>query len=125
MTELDDYKSNANFFAVVASLVYFFANAKFLPRMQAGKRFRWDYDFIERGEAKEGYVYGMTDLDDDFGRVPGDGDEMWSLGTSSSVSSGGRSPAGMRSPIDGNEDEWEGETLSGGSEGEKMRSTFN
>jgi len=103
----------------VASLVYFFANAKFLPRLQAGKRFRWDYDFVERGEAKEGYVYGMTDLDDDFGRVPGEGDEMWSLGTSSSVSSGGRSPAGMRSPIDGNgEEEWEGETLSGGSDGE-------
>lgn len=107
----------------VACLCYFFAKAKFLPRIQPNKMFRWDYDFIERGEAKEGYAYGLTDLDDDdFRHIPGvDNDDMWSLGTSSSVSSASRSPIGL-SPVDGTEEgheSWEGETLAGGSDGER------
>lgn len=84
--------------------------------MQADKMFRWDYDYTEVGEAQEDYAYGLTDLDDDFRHLPSD-NEDWSLGSSSSYSSGARSPsAGFRSPVDDHEG-WEGETLASGSSG--------
>ena len=82
--------------------------------------FRWDYDFVEIGESSSGFSYGgLADGDDDEFRHGGDGaEDMWSLGTSSSVnSSASRSPIGMRSPVD--DDGWEGETLAGGSDGER------
>jgi len=84
--------------------------------MQADKTFRWDYDYIEIGEAQDTYSYGLTDLDDDFHPFMGDSGDEWSQGSSSSFSAGNRSPsAGLRSPVDDPE-AWEGETLASGSE---------
>lgn len=121
-------------FCLVAGICYFISAAKFLPRLQPGKLYRWDYDYIELGEesAQEGYAYGLTDLDDDeenfqqrqhFAAAES-GDE-WSLGSSSSYSAEGmqqgrRSPessVGLRSPVDDPE-AWEGETLASGSDPE-------
>lgn len=81
--------------------------------------FRWDYDFVETGEAKEGYAYGLTDLDDDFRPNDVAEGDAWSLGSTSSYATDDRSPTiGLRSPVDDAET-WEGETLASGSDGEK------
>ena len=83
--------------------------------MQPDKFFRWDYDYVEHGEAREGYAYGLTDLDDDFRHIESE-TEAWSLGSSSSFTSGERSPSvSLRSPVDDVEG-WEGETLASGSD---------
>ena len=76
---------------------------------------RWDYDYVEIGEKQDDYAYGLTDLDDDFRHYSSD-HEDWSLGSSSSFSSGARSPsAGFRSPVDEHEG-WEGDTLASSSD---------
>lgn len=102
--------------SMLAAMTYFITKGKFLPRLQPGKMFRWDYDYVEVGEAKEGHSYGLTDLDDNFHPTSADSDE-WTIGSSSSVASSSRSPSvGMRSPVD---DNWEGETLASDSEYQK------
>lgn len=73
--------------SLLAGVVFFFAKSRFLPRMQTGKRFRWDYDYIKLGEETSDYGYGLADLD---GSHP-DSDE-WTIGSSSSISSGSLSP---------------------------------
>lgn len=104
--------------SMLAGICFFSAKAKFLPRLQQGKMFRWDYDYVERGEIQESYAYGLTELDDDFRNVTSDTDE-WSLGSSASFSSGERSPSvGLQSPIEGSEG-WEGETLASNSDHER------
>ncbi len=72
--------------SLLAGVVYFFAKSHFLPRLQPDKIFRWDYDYVEIGEAHTGYGYlaGFDGLDEQ-------GDE-WTMGSSSSVSSGSMSP---------------------------------
>ena len=104
----------------MSGIVYFNAKAKFLPRLQPGKTFRWDYDYVEVGEVREGYAYGLTDLDEDtFHPANVDSDE-WTIGSSSSVhSSASRSPSmnGGRSPTEGGS-MWDGETLASQSDGE-------
>jgi len=68
------------------------------------KKSRWEYDYVEVGEgpdAATGYEYGLTVLDD-FRHESGD---EWTIGSSSSVSSG------SRSPVDESQSSWEGETL--------------
>lgn len=67
------------------------------------KAFRWDYDYVEFGEAPSGgYEYGLTTLDIDFRN---DSSDEWTVGSSSSISSG------SRSPVDESSSNWEGETL--------------
>lgn len=85
---------------ILAAVAFYFAKARFLPRVQPGKRFRWDYDYIERGSGSDDEGY---DLDHFKGHMHADSDE-WTVGSSSSVSSGSLSPT---------EDQhlWEGETL--------------
>lgn len=105
--------------AMLSAAAYFIAKGKFLPRQQPGKMFRWDYDYVEVGESKDGYAYGLTDLEDDFHPAGGDSDE-WTIGSSSSVASSSRSPSvGMRSPVD---DTWEGDTLASASDSEYQKS---
>lgn len=106
--------------AMLSAIAYFIAKGNFLPRMQPGKLFRWDYDYVEIGEAKEeDHVYGLTDLDDQFRPGIIDSDE-WTIGSSSSVASSSRSPSvGMRSPTD---ESWEGDTLASTSDNEHQKS---
>jgi membrane-associated phospholipid phosphatase len=73
--------------SLLAGVVFFFAKSRFLPRVQPGKRFRWDYDYIEVGEDPNEHGYNLADLD---GAHP-DSDE-WTIGSSSSISSGSLSP---------------------------------
>lgn len=98
----------------VAGTAYFFARAKFLPRVQTDKEFRWDYDYVEIGDPQDG-GYSMLDIYEEF-HPQNDSDE-WTIGSSSSYSSGGRSPsAGTRSPVDDAQSLWEGDTLASDNE---------
>jgi len=95
--------------ASVAAVIFFVAKSKFLPRQQPDKMFRWDYDFTEIGEDPAEQGYALADPDEG----PQDADE-WTIGSSSSYSSG------SRSPVDDN-DKWEGETLGSHSDTEAQR----
>jgi len=88
---------------IIAGVAFFIAKAHFLPQIQMDKSWRWEYDYVEYGEAHTvEYEYGLTDLDrHDFRH---DIDE-WTVGSSSSISSG------SRSPVDDGQSSWEGETL--------------
>lgn len=90
--------------AIIAAIAFYIAKTNFLPRVQMDKSWRWDYDYVEKGDAPIGaYEYGLSILEgDEFGH--GSSDE-WTIGSSSSVSSG------SRSPIDETQSSWEGETL--------------
>ena len=70
-----------------AGIVFFFAKSRFLPRTQPGKRFRWDYDYIECGESHEAYAYDVASQD-----KPNPDSDEWTIGSSSSISSGSLSP---------------------------------
>lgn len=80
------------------------AKSNWLPRIQPDKEFRWDYDYIEIGDAPAGYAYGLADIDMDFHHGTSFGDE-WTVGSSSSISSG------SISPVDENNSIWDEETL--------------
>ncbi|CAG8951730.1 hypothetical protein HYFRA_00005530 [Hymenoscyphus fraxineus] len=88
----------------LAAIAFYIAKTNFLPRIQDDKFFRWDYDYVELGDAPtvDGYEYGLTVLDRDFHN---DSSDEWTVGSSSSVSSG------SRSPVDETGSSWEGETL--------------
>lgn len=87
--------------------------------MQPDKATRWDYDYVEIGEstvASDTYGYALASLYEDFPLGQSDSDE-WTIGSSSSISSRGRSPStGGRSSAEGSL--WEGETLAGASDSE-------
>ena len=88
----------------LAAIAFYIARANFLPRVQMDKNFRWEYDYVEIGEgpsAGAGYEYGLTVLDD----FRHDSSDEWTIGSSSSISSG------SRSPVDENQSSWEGDTL--------------
>jgi len=104
---------------VVAALAYFIAKGNFLPRLQPGKMFRWDYDYVEVGEVQDGTAYGLTDLEIDTYHATGHADsDEWTIGSSSSYASS-RSPSihDSRSPT-GEESGWDAETLAGQSDNE-------
>ncbi|KAL4778751.1 hypothetical protein BJX76DRAFT_122636 [Aspergillus varians] len=73
---------------LIAAISFYFAKTRFLPRVQLDKTFRWDYDYVEFGESAVEYGYGSASYDGDFNH---DSDE-WTVGSSSSVSSGSLSP---------------------------------
>jgi membrane-associated phospholipid phosphatase len=73
---------------LLAAITFYFAKTRFLPRVQLDKTFRWDYDYVEFGESALEYGYGLASYDGDFNL---DSDE-WTVGSSSSVSSGSLSP---------------------------------
>ncbi|KAI9822318.1 MAG: Aureobasidin resistance protein Aur1 [Pycnora praestabilis] len=105
--------SEANLLAV-AGVVFFVVKANFLPRTQMDKLFRWDYDYTEIGELPSGYQYGLADINTNFHPMPSDSDE-WTVGSSSSISSG------SISPVDESQSIWEGETLASHSDSELGR----
>ncbi|KAI7517527.1 hypothetical protein KC331_g21654, partial [Hortaea werneckii] len=121
--------------SLISATAFFIVKSHSLPRIQPGKLFRWDYDYVERGddaddlaldEAEYHNPYMLSDLDE-YSPNPttapahhhrhGDSDE-WTLGSSSSYSSSAsREPStGMRSPVTG--DEWDGDTLASASDTE-------
>ena len=71
----------------MAGIIFYVVKSKFLPRQQRDKMFRWDYDYIEVGEDPVEKGYELAALD----ASPDDADE-WTIGSSSSISSGSRSP---------------------------------
>ncbi|KAL2826990.1 hypothetical protein BDW59DRAFT_59182 [Aspergillus cavernicola] len=73
---------------LLAATSFYFAKTRFLPRVQLDKTFRWDYDYVEFGESALEYGYNLASYDGDFNV---DSDE-WTVGSSSSVSSGSLSP---------------------------------
>ena len=96
------------FVCLVAGVVFYVAKAKFLPRLQSDKMFRWDYDYVEVGDVPLADSYALTELD---ANCHPDSDE-WTVGSSSSVSSG------SVSPVDESQSLWEGETLASHSDSE-------
>lgn len=97
--------------SLLAGVVFYFAKARFLPRVQSDKFLRWDYDFVEVGDSSAEYGYGLAGLDKELNV---DSDE-WTVGSSSSISSG------SLSPVDENQSLWEGETLVSHSDHETPR----
>ncbi|KAL4884672.1 hypothetical protein BJY04DRAFT_168755 [Aspergillus karnatakaensis] len=73
---------------LLAAISFYFAKTRFLPRVQLDKTYRWDYDYVEYGESAVEYGYDLGSYDGDFNL---DSDE-WTVGSSSSVSSGSLSP---------------------------------
>lgn len=99
--------------SLIAAIFFYVAKTNFLPRRQPDKTFRWDYDYVEYGDApqdeeKRGYEYGLTEMGN--GGFASSADE-WTIGSSSSISSG------TGSPVEDAQSLWEGETLA--SDGEK------
>lgn len=96
----------------VSGLCFYIAKTKFLARLQPGKEFRWDYDYLEigSGSGTERFDYGLYDL----GSYHSEDDE-WTVGSSSGISSGCRSPV---SPSDDIQSVWSSasETLAATSE---------
>ena len=84
----------------LAAIAFYIAKKNFLPKVQMDKMFRWDYDYIERGDTPSGgYEYGLTVLHKDFRN---DSSDEWTMGSTSS---------GSRSPVDESQSSWEGDTL--------------
>ncbi|KAJ5736196.1 uncharacterized protein N7483_001321 [Penicillium malachiteum] len=85
---------------LLATVAFYFAKTRFLPRIQTDKMFRWDYDYVEVGDSSRQFGYDLATLDGEFNL---DSDE-WTVGSSSSVSSGSLSPVDDHYA-------WESETL--------------
>lgn len=94
---------------LLAAVAFYFAKARFLPRIQPAKTFRWDYDYVEIGSGPENNADDFASYDD----FTADSDE-WTVGSSSSFSSGSMSPT---------EDHhsWDGDTLASNSDLESNR----
>ncbi|KAL1962508.1 hypothetical protein VTN77DRAFT_9629 [Rasamsonia byssochlamydoides] len=90
---------------ILAAVAFYFAKARFLPRIQPNKRFRWDYDYVEIGTAPEEYSHDLANFDGDTSTDT----EEWTVGSSSSISSGSLSPTDDHHL-------WEGETLGSNSD---------
>jgi hypothetical protein len=105
--------------SLLAGIAFFIAKAKFLPRMQYDKEFRWDYDYIEIGESQD--AYSSKDGPGFYEEFqPSTSDDEWTVGSSSSISSRSRSPSNTnRSSSETSL--WEGETLASTSDNERSR----
>jgi len=66
----------------VASVFFFSAKAKFIPRIQLDKSLRWDYDYIELGDPDT----SLSEFDEYY--IPARSDDEWTVGESSSIASG-------------------------------------
>lgn len=91
--------------AFLAAIAFYISKTNFLPKVQMDKFFRWDYDYVEYGDMQShDYEYGLQTFSarDEFRH---DSSDEWTIGSSSSISSG------SRSPIDESNSSWEGETL--------------
>ncbi|KAF1848605.1 aureobasidin resistance protein Aur1 [Cucurbitaria berberidis CBS 394.84] len=100
--------------SLLAGICFFFGRANFLPRPQSDKEFRWDYDYVEIGDPLDGAGYSMLDIYEEF--QPHSDSDDWASGSSSSYSTGGRSPLGARSPTDDAQSLWDGDTVASDTE---------
>jgi hypothetical protein len=100
------------------------AKAKFLPRLQPDKEFRWDYDYIEIGESQDNFASGVSGGQAGFYEEfqPTHSDDEWTIGSSSSISSRSRSPSNTNRSSSENTSIWEGDTLASNSDHEGKRS---
>ena len=73
--------------SLYAGVVFYLAKSKFLPRLQSGKWYRWDYDYIEVGDSPEESGYDLASQDG-----PKNDSDEWTIGSSSSISSDTLSP---------------------------------
>ena len=90
----------------VAASSFFVANARYLPRLQRNKAFRWDYDFVDLGDQNDQVTtnYRLTHQDD----PPNIDSDEWTIGSSTVYSYGAKSPSTeTRSPSDENYSLWE------------------
>jgi inositol phosphorylceramide synthase catalytic subunit len=88
--------------------------------VQPDKLLRWDYDYVEVGEVHDDYPNAFPSFYEEF--RPSPEIDKWTTGSSSSFSSGARSPSvGTRSPVDESTSTWEGDTLASGSDHESGR----
>lgn len=85
---------------LLATVAFYFAKTRFMPRVQSDKMFRWDYDYVEYGDRTREYGYDLATFG---GGLNVDSDE-WTVGSSSSISSG------SLSPVDDHYS-WEGDAL--------------
>lgn len=82
---------------LIAAAFFYTVRARWLPRRQADKITRWDYDYVETGDfadvvdEERGEVFGLGLL-----RQSSDSSDSWTLG---STSSGWSSGSGTLSPI--------------------------
>ncbi|EER26235.1 Aureobasidin resistance protein Aur1 [Coccidioides posadasii str. Silveira] len=97
--------------SLLAAVTFYYAKARFVPRMQHDKPFRWDYDYVEVGDSTDNYNYDLATL---HGEFQTDSDE-WTVGSSSSISSG------SLSPVDEAQSIWDGDTVGGNSDLEAAR----
>jgi inositol phosphorylceramide synthase catalytic subunit len=92
--------------SLIAAVYFYISRSNWLPRRQPDKFFRWDYDYVETGEAPYGadigYEYGLTDLNEY--RYRRGSNDAWSVGSSASSRS-------IHSPEIEGQSIWEGETL--------------
>jgi hypothetical protein len=103
--------------SLLAGVCYFFGRANSLPRMQPDKEFRWDYDYVEIGDPEDSASYRMLDIYEEF--QPHSDSDDWASGSSSSYSTGGRSPMGDHSPVDDAQSLWDGDTIASDTESAK------
>lgn len=86
---------------LLAAVTFYYVKSRFLPRVQADKFTRWDYDYVEIGSADMSmpgsYGYDIAD------GLQMDSDE-WTVGSSSSISSGSLSPVDEQSAWGGEAD---------------------
>jgi hypothetical protein len=85
--------------------------------MQPDKEFRWDYDYVEIGDPEDSASYRMLDIYEEF--QPHSDSDDWASGSSSSYSTGGRSPMGDHSPVDDAQSLWDGDTIASDTESAK------
>ncbi len=97
--------------SLIAAIVFYIAKHNLLPRRQADKAFRWDYDYIEIGDAptgaEKGYEYGLTHLHD-LRHHRRRSSDAWTVGSSSSISDNEAQSI------------WEGETLASSNSDEEL-----
>ncbi|PGH21555.1 hypothetical protein AJ80_03115 [Polytolypa hystricis UAMH7299] len=96
---------------LLAAVTFYYAKAKFIPLIQMDKAVRWDYDYVEVGESPSAHGYDLATLNTD---LQFDSDD-WTVGSSSSISSG------CLSPVDESQSTWDGETLGANSDLEAGR----
>jgi membrane-associated phospholipid phosphatase len=70
--------------SLLSGAVFYVAKTKFLARIQSDKEFRWDYDYLEIGSAK----HAGEEIEMNYHSE----DDEWTVGSSSGISSGCRSP---------------------------------
>ncbi|KAF2455369.1 putative aureobasidin-resistance protein [Lineolata rhizophorae] len=104
---------------LLAACFFFVSKAKFLPRVQLDKMYRWDYDYVEVGEEADtdASLAVATDLYEMFRNGGGGADsaDEWTIGSSSSFSTS----FGAKSPTDETGSSlWEGDTLASASDHE-------